>query len=627
MSGAAGFGMGVAAAAFAGGFVGSVASQLVGKAMGAVDSFSLRKAVAGGLTSIATAGIGAGLREFASLTEVTKTGTELSKAGKIWQAGLSVPANVGTNQLAGIDTSFSWGNVAVSVLSTAAMTSDVMSGVMDKISLAASDAASFDWGNTINATTTGIVGAGVSYGLGKALLKGADAPSWNFRQVAMSAFGNAVGSEINRSQEKVGFAKVERQRSNDEQMARVHQSVSRKANEAVDAQVKASMATAQEKRTQELSANADSKVAAMNDVIAANNDASLEAMQSKRLSIAEQANAISASYAEKRDELQARFDTQISGIKTRVVDSKFNSKTDGDILSMSSTTTTSSIENTDSFGEFLPSTRENPFGLHDDRRSYVDFYAKNLRSSIADGFSFDDLNFYEQQHYEMARDQHVESLSGPQLIPANPNFEASQRQLAAKQKAFFTGQRWEQRVAQGINDSAMLAAFRYHPGKLMAAQAGYSLGNFDKPWVASGLNDLYGADIRLSVGLKNEQMQFEAKIYSGTDSDINASWKSGRIQFDQNGLKGNVSQHYQLKNIFDLNSFQVVNVGEVEMANAIKLQGFNVGKYPVKSSLTPGVRVNLDNLNVRGSFNYKFELPKHYQVLDWTPSVGVEIRK
>ncbi|WP_010604760.1 hypothetical protein, partial [Pseudoalteromonas maricaloris] len=52
---------GIAAAA-AGGFVGSVASQLAGKAMGVVDSFSLRSALGSGLTAGLTAGAGNVLR-------------------------------------------------------------------------------------------------------------------------------------------------------------------------------------------------------------------------------------------------------------------------------------------------------------------------------------------------------------------------------------------------------------------------------------------------------------------------------------------------------------------------------------------------------------------------------------
>jgi YD repeat-containing protein len=52
----------IAGAAFAGGMAGSIASQAVGKAMGVVDSFSLRSAVAGGIGAMVGAGVGASHR-------------------------------------------------------------------------------------------------------------------------------------------------------------------------------------------------------------------------------------------------------------------------------------------------------------------------------------------------------------------------------------------------------------------------------------------------------------------------------------------------------------------------------------------------------------------------------------
>ncbi|MBQ4864852.1 hypothetical protein J8L98_24540, partial [Pseudoalteromonas sp. MMG013] len=65
---------GLMAAATAG-VVGSVASQVVGKAMGAVDSFSLKNALASGLTTAATAGMGSllkGAKTFAALDDADK---------------------------------------------------------------------------------------------------------------------------------------------------------------------------------------------------------------------------------------------------------------------------------------------------------------------------------------------------------------------------------------------------------------------------------------------------------------------------------------------------------------------------------------------------------------------------
>jgi hypothetical protein len=104
----------------------------VGKALGVVESFSLRQTVAGGLSSMATVGVARSLQGVKAFSE---TAGELTRAGKIMQAGLSVPVNAGLNQMAGIDTSFSWGNVAVSMLSQAAMTSQAMEGALQHFAL------------------------------------------------------------------------------------------------------------------------------------------------------------------------------------------------------------------------------------------------------------------------------------------------------------------------------------------------------------------------------------------------------------------------------------------------------------------------------------------------------------
>ncbi|CAM4399378.1 hypothetical protein SHDE107825_19520 [Shewanella denitrificans] len=316
---AAGFGAAtIAAAAFVGGFVGSAASQLVGKAMGVVDSFSLKKALVGGVTSMATAGIATGLREVAGLTTVTNGTEKLSRAGQIWQAGLSVPANVGINQLAGIDTSFSWGNVAVSVLSTAAMTTDTMASLMGSLKLGGSDTASFDWKNTVRDTATGIVGAGASYALGKAILKGADRPSWNFKQVAMNAFGNSVGSEINRSQAKAGINRVEMEKNT----AKLAQEVSRKIEARVNAQLAASQAAAENRMTKQLATDTAGKLAAQNQAIEASNEADFERMQNGRQSIAEKANVTSAELKADLAALTERHEAQMFKVNETLANAK-----------------------------------------------------------------------------------------------------------------------------------------------------------------------------------------------------------------------------------------------------------------------------------------------------------------
>jgi len=52
----------------------------------------------------------------------------------------------------------------------------------------------------------------------------------------------------------------------------------------------------------------------------------------------------------------------------------------------------------------------------------------------------------------------------------------------------------------------------------------------------------------------------------------------------------------------------------------------DIGRIPISTTVTPGIRYNFNSGTNRGAINFKFELPKGY--LDgWTPYLGVEIRK
>ncbi|WP_409424619.1 MULTISPECIES: LysM peptidoglycan-binding domain-containing protein [unclassified Pseudoalteromonas] len=180
-TGAAAGALGVAAAAI-GGFVGSVASQVVGKAMGAVDSFSLKGALASGLTAGATAGMGQYLQgaDWAnngkkSIDAVTGLKT-LKTAGKTVMGATSAISSVAANKLVGNQASFCWGNVAASAVTSAVAPGDY--GAIGKGII-----------NPIN----GIIQSGIQYGADK--LFGNQA-SWNFGNVATDAFGNALGNSI-----------------------------------------------------------------------------------------------------------------------------------------------------------------------------------------------------------------------------------------------------------------------------------------------------------------------------------------------------------------------------------------------------------------------------------------------
>ncbi|WP_233011225.1 hypothetical protein, partial [Rheinheimera faecalis] len=156
-------------AAAIGGFVGSVASQLVGKALGAVDSFSLKDALASGLTAGATAGAGSAIQgaDWAA-KGVEVAGNYGLNAGTAARGAIGAAASVAANKLVGNHASFRWGNVAAAAVASG-ITGDT--GVIGQGSL-----------NPVN----GIFNAGIRYGADK--LFGNEA-SWNFDAVAVDAFG------------------------------------------------------------------------------------------------------------------------------------------------------------------------------------------------------------------------------------------------------------------------------------------------------------------------------------------------------------------------------------------------------------------------------------------------------
>ncbi|NTS78217.1 putative Ig domain-containing protein [Catenovulum sp. SM1970] len=181
-------------AAGVGGFVGSVAGQLAGKAVGAIDSFSLKDALSSGLTSAATAGMGSVLqgsdaamlfKDGANATKNAATGLKtLSNTGKAIMGATGAISSVAANKLVGNKASFNWANVAASSIASAATGNTGLPGL---------DSNGVGIEGVIDGTVAGLASAGISYGVKKAF--GEDT-SWNFDNVALDAFGNAVGNAI-----------------------------------------------------------------------------------------------------------------------------------------------------------------------------------------------------------------------------------------------------------------------------------------------------------------------------------------------------------------------------------------------------------------------------------------------
>lgn len=100
----------------------------------------------------------------------------------------------------------------------------------------------------------------------------------------------------------------------------------------------------------------------------------------------------------------------------------------------------------------------------------------------------------------MVGDQHIESLSGPQLRASNPDFEASQRQLAAKQKAFFFGsanpEPWHIPVSKTLNRTSLESAIVFKASRyaFMAASTADGISSMSlDDWSALSNYDLFGS--------------------------------------------------------------------------------------------------------------------------------------
>lgn len=152
MAGASGLGiagsMAVAAGAAA---VGSATSQLAGKAMGVVDSFSWSQVGISALTAGATAGVGAGIGQLANNYSWAQTASNAISAVNNGTAGWTQAVGVGvyagavgygsnyiSNQVFGSNQSFSWAALGSSIVGSMAGASLGKSGAFNTLGKAAS---------------------------------------------------------------------------------------------------------------------------------------------------------------------------------------------------------------------------------------------------------------------------------------------------------------------------------------------------------------------------------------------------------------------------------------------------------------------------------------------------------
>ncbi len=180
----------------------------------------------------------------------------------------------------------------------------------------------------------------------------------------------------------------------------------------------------------------------------------------------------------------------------------------------------------------------------------------------------------------------------------------------------------------------------------MPAQIGFALGDlgltlgevlYDTTQYVFGDSTLDfsvfdGADVRWAVGFKSGNVGSEVKMYGGTDFDLAFSAKN--IDSLQSVIpnrfintKENVSVHLRAPDLLDPDTWRTDFMAEIDQPKAIDL--YNFKRYQATTSLTLGTRGNIYSGDLRGSANFKLELPKSVTkyTFGWTPSVGIEVRK
>ncbi|MDH1108458.1 LysM peptidoglycan-binding domain-containing protein [Pseudomonas otitidis] len=107
-----------AGAALVGGAIGSAASQLSGKAMGVVDSFSWKQVAVGGLTAGFTAGLGTVAGTSSTVANIASSlGKAAPAVGYASQGAAAYMISQASSRIVGLETSFSWRDMAASSLS------------------------------------------------------------------------------------------------------------------------------------------------------------------------------------------------------------------------------------------------------------------------------------------------------------------------------------------------------------------------------------------------------------------------------------------------------------------------------------------------------------------------------
>ena len=166
-------------AAGVGGFAGSVAGQLTGQALGDGAGFSLEQALAGGLTGMASAGLGA----LAGSNNLYQSIARGDIGNAVLQGGATDLAGLAANRIVGLPGAFSWASVAAASLA-AGLSAEAAPKVLGDLRFTPNTVP----GDLAQGLTSGVIGRNVDLAFGQA------APGYG--TLAADAFGNALGNDL-----------------------------------------------------------------------------------------------------------------------------------------------------------------------------------------------------------------------------------------------------------------------------------------------------------------------------------------------------------------------------------------------------------------------------------------------
>jgi YD repeat-containing protein len=187
--------LGVFATAAAAGIVGagaSVVTQGVGSVLG-LTHFSWKQVAADGITAAITAGASSYLSNTSTFGKAVEAGRALNRAGQVASQVINYAGSVVANAAVGRDAHFSWGAVAATAVGA------YVSSYLPEFKFASGNGPTSKFVNDFgNSFVKGGVTAEIRHAFGQGDV--------NWRQIAIDAFGNALGNAVVRGMQGGSFS-------------------------------------------------------------------------------------------------------------------------------------------------------------------------------------------------------------------------------------------------------------------------------------------------------------------------------------------------------------------------------------------------------------------------------------